>query len=69
MATTVSPDVLADAHRILVEMRMRPRGYIYLRKMLGDDPERALRALDRLKGLGLVRSRKINLATHYEAVT
>lgn len=67
MATEVSPVLLSDAQRILNELRRRPRGYRYIRELVGNDATRALNALDRLDGLGLIRQRKIRMDTHYEA--
>ncbi len=67
MAAAVSPELLTDAQRLLNELRARPRGYRYLRQILGGDAERTLRAIDRLDGLGVIRRRIINGDTHFEA--
>jgi hypothetical protein len=68
VAATVSRELLTDAQRLLNELRRRPRGYRYLRSMLGDDSGRTLSAIDRLDGLSAIRRRIINGDTHFEAI-
>jgi hypothetical protein len=68
MAIVVSLELLTDAQRVLKELRARPRAYRYLRKLLGNDSDRALRAIDRLDGLGVIRRCMINGDTHFECV-
>ncbi len=67
MAIAVSPELLTDADLLLREIRKRPRRWSEMRAVLGDDPERLIRAIDRLDGLSAIRQRKISGCTHFEA--
>jgi hypothetical protein len=69
MAIAVSTELLTDAQRLLTEIRKRPRRWSELRAVLGDNPDRLIRAIDRLDGLSAIRRRKINGGTHFEATS
>lgn len=65
MVTQVSPALLTDAQRVLNEVRKRPTGYRRLKDILGGDSVRVLRAIDRLKALGVIDCCMIGGNTHF----